>query len=84
MDPKNFVYPAMLPPLFADAGPLPAGESLWKQALVVAGRVLLLRMLDWMARQYNREAFFLTTLAAVFIAAWPWTGPACPWRWAPS
>ena len=66
-------------PLFADDGPLPAGDALWKQALVVAGmlalvvlagRVLLPRMLDWMARQYNREAFFLTTLAAVFIAAW--------------
>jgi glutathione-regulated potassium-efflux system protein KefB len=52
---------------------------LWKQALVVAGmlavvvlagRMLVPRLLDWMARQYNREAFFLTTLAAVFIAAW--------------
>ena len=66
-------------PLFADAGPLPAGEPLWEQVLVVAGmlalvalagRVLVPRVLDLMARQYNREAFFLTTLAAVFIAAW--------------
>jgi glutathione-regulated potassium-efflux system protein KefB len=66
-------------PLFAAASPLPAGEPLWQQALVVAGmlalvvlagRVLLPRVLDWTARQYNREAFFLTTLAAVFIAAW--------------
>jgi glutathione-regulated potassium-efflux system protein KefB len=66
-------------PLFADAGPLPAGEPLWEQALVVAGmlalvvvagRILVPGVLDLMARQYNREAFFLTTLAAVFIAAW--------------
>ena len=66
-------------PLFAGAGPLPAGEALWRQAAVVvgmlavvvlAGRVLVPRVLDWLARQYNREAFFLTTLAAVFIAAW--------------
>jgi glutathione-regulated potassium-efflux system protein KefB len=66
-------------PLFSDASHLPAGEPIWEQALVVAGmlalvvlagRVLVPMVLDWMARQYNREAFFLTTLAAVFIAAW--------------
>ncbi|WP_058555113.1 cation:proton antiporter [Thiohalocapsa sp. ML1] len=66
-------------PLFAGAGPLPAGEALWRQAAVVAGmlavvvlagRVLVPRVLDWLARQYNREAFFLTTLAAVLLAAW--------------
>jgi len=66
-------------PLFAASGPLPAGEPLWEQILVVAGmlallvlagRVLVPRVLDWLARQYNREAFFLTVMAAVFIAAW--------------
>ncbi len=66
-------------PLFASRGTQPAGEALWQQVLVVAGmlallvlagRVLVPRVLDWMARQYNREAFFLTVMAAVFIAAW--------------
>ncbi len=66
-------------PLFAASGRLPAGERLWQQVLVVAGmlallvlagRVLVPRVLDWLARQYNREAFFLTVMAAVFIAAW--------------
>ncbi len=66
-------------PLFADTAPLPAGESFWTQALVVAGllglvvlagRVLVPSVLDWLARQHNREAFFLTTLAAVLMAAW--------------
>ena len=66
-------------PLFAEASPLPAGGPLWEQLLVVAGmlallvllgRVLVPRVLDWLARQYNREAFFLTVMAAVFVAAW--------------
>ncbi|MCG6941625.1 MAG: cation:proton antiporter [Thiohalocapsa sp.] len=66
-------------PLFAGTSPLPAGEALWQQALVVAGmlallvlagRVLVPWVLDRMARQYNREAFFLTVMAAVFVAAW--------------
>jgi glutathione-regulated potassium-efflux system protein KefB len=68
-----------LMPLFAESAPLPVGASLWQQLLVVAGMLALLllaglvlvpRLLDWLARQYNREAFFLTTLAAVFMAAW--------------
>ncbi len=66
-------------PLLAEVGPLPAGERLWEQVLVVAallglvafaGLVLVPKVLDWLAHQYNREAFFLTVMAAVFIAAW--------------
>jgi glutathione-regulated potassium-efflux system ancillary protein KefC len=74
------VVPLMaMVPLLAEAGPLPAGEPLWEQVLVVAGLlglvafaglVLVPKVLDWLAHQYNREAFFLTVMAAVFIAAW--------------
>ncbi len=38
--------------------------------VLVGGRYLVPFVLDLMARQYNREAFFLVVLAAVFIAAW--------------
>jgi glutathione-regulated potassium-efflux system ancillary protein KefC len=67
-----------LVPILADAGPLPAGLPLWEQltgavamvALVLlGGRYLLPRVLDHLARSNNREAFLLTTMAAVFIAA---------------
>jgi glutathione-regulated potassium-efflux system ancillary protein KefC len=68
-----------LMPVIADAGPLPSDLALWEQlgvvglmlALVlIGGRYLLPFVLDLMARQYNREAFFLVVMAAVFIAAW--------------
>lgn len=66
-------------PVFADTGPLPSHLPLWQQigivglmvALVLlSGRLLMPRILDFMAHQYNLEAFFLTVLAAVFLAAW--------------
>ncbi len=52
---------------------------LWEQVSTVAvtftlvvlmGRYLVPRILDYLSRQNNREAFLLVTLAAVFIAAW--------------
>ncbi|MGB5832208.1 MAG: cation:proton antiporter, partial [Thiohalocapsa sp.] len=68
-----------LMPVIADAGPLPSDLPLWEQLsivglmlalVVVGGRYLVPFVLDLMARQYNREAFFLTVMAAVLIAAW--------------
>ncbi|QKS30817.1 MAG: Glutathione-regulated potassium-efflux system protein KefC [Accumulibacter sp.] len=65
-------------PVLADTGPLPGEMALWKQlavavtmvALVItAGRYLVPRLLDRLARQNNREAFFLAAMAAVFAAA---------------
>ena len=66
-------------PVIADVGPLPREVPLWEQvAIVVAivilvvllGRYLVPRVLDYLSRQNNREAFLLVVLAAVFIAAW--------------
>jgi glutathione-regulated potassium-efflux system ancillary protein KefC len=65
-------------PLFADADDLPFGQPLWERMglavamvsmVVVAGRYLVPRALDHLARRNQREAFFLTALAAMFMAA---------------
>lgn len=65
-------------PVLADAGPLPSGLFLWEKIgaaialvllVVLGGRYLVPRILDFLARRNQREAFFLTTVAAVFIAA---------------
>jgi glutathione-regulated potassium-efflux system protein KefB len=65
-------------PVLATEGPLPVDVPLWEQlgivtamlALVVAGgRWLVPGVLDLVAREGNREAFFLVVMAAVFIAA---------------
>ena len=65
-------------PLFADADNLPFGQPLWERMglavamvsmVVVAGRYLVPRALDHLARRNQREAFFLTALAAMFMAA---------------
>ncbi|HRD89493.1 MAG TPA: cation:proton antiporter [Accumulibacter sp.] len=67
-----------LVPVLADTGPLPSEMALWKQLavavtmvvlVIVAGRYLVPRLLDRLARQNNREAFFLAAMAAVFAAA---------------
>ncbi|MFP4280479.1 MAG: cation:proton antiporter [Halochromatium sp.] len=67
-------------PLAASAGAhLPTELPLLEQlglillmlfGVIVAGRYLIPLVLDLLARQGNREAFFLVTLAAVFVAAW--------------
>ena len=66
-------------PIIADVGPLPREVPLWEQVAIVAatvvlvvllGRYLVPRVLDYLSRQNNREAFLLVLLAAVFIAAW--------------
>jgi glutathione-regulated potassium-efflux system protein KefB len=67
-----------LVPVIADAGLLQSGQSLWERAgvavamvslVVVVGRYVVPRALDYLARQNHREAFFLTALAAMFVAA---------------
>jgi len=66
-------------PVVADNGPLPKGLPLWEQIgaaaalvalVIVGGRYLIPRVLDLLARQGNREAFFLFAMTAVFVAAW--------------
>ncbi len=68
-----------LMPIIADVGPLSKEVPLWEQVAIVAvtftlvvlmGRYLVPRVLDYLSRQNNREAFLLVTLAAVFISAW--------------
>ncbi len=67
-----------LVPVLADSGPLPGEMALWKQItvavtmvvlVILSGRYLVPRLLDRLARQNNREAFFLAAMAAVFAAA---------------
>ncbi len=66
-------------PLVASTGASLPGPPLWEQlglillmlaGVIVSGRYLVPLVLDLLARQGNREAFFLVTLAAVFVAAW--------------
>jgi len=68
-----------LMPVAANVGPLQSDVPWWEQlgivalmlaAVLLGGRFLVLRVLDLMAHQYNLEAFFLTVLSAVFLAAW--------------
>jgi glutathione-regulated potassium-efflux system ancillary protein KefC len=65
-------------PVIADAGLLQSGQPLWERAgvavamvalVVVVGRYVVPRALDYLARRNHREAFFLTALAAMFVAA---------------
>ena len=65
-------------PILADVGPLPKEIPLWEQigmalalvALVIGGgHYLVPRVLDYLARTHNREAFLLAAMAAVFVAA---------------
>ena len=67
-----------LVPFLAEAGPLPSGLALWTQIgtaiamvtlVVLGGRYLVPRILDYLARRNNRDAFFLVTLGAVFVAS---------------
>lgn len=68
-----------LMPILADAGPLSSEVPLLEQVAIVvaavalviaAGRYLVPRVLDLLALQNNREAFFLVTMTAVFGSAW--------------
>ena len=65
-------------PVLANTGPLPSGLPLWEKIgaaaavvllVVLAGRYVVPRILDLLARRNHREAFFLAAMAAVFVAA---------------
>ena len=65
-------------PILADIGPFPHGLPLWEKIgaaivmvslVVLSGRYLVPRILDYLARRNHREAFFLVSMAAVFVAA---------------
>ena len=68
-----------LTPILGDVGALVGDKSLFQQVLIViaaiglvvaSGYYVIPRILDVLARQSNREAFFLVAMAAVFTAAW--------------
>ncbi|NCA88347.1 MAG: portal protein [Gammaproteobacteria bacterium] len=68
-----------LVPILGDTGALSADVPILHQVLIVisavglviaTGHYLIPWVLDLLARQNNREAFFLVALAAVFAAAW--------------
>lgn len=68
-----------LVPILGDVGFLANDKPLFQQVLIVTAAVSLVvasgyyvipRVLDLLARQNNREAFFLVAMAAVFTAAW--------------
>ncbi|HNH24169.1 MAG TPA: cation:proton antiporter, partial [Accumulibacter sp.] len=65
-------------PIFADRGAVPKDTSLGQQIAIAllmiglvmaAGRFLVPRILDHLARTKNREAFLLSAMAAMFVAA---------------
>lgn len=68
-----------LTPILGDVGGLANDKPLVQQVLIViaaiglvvaSGYYVIPRILDLLARQNNREAFFLVAMAAVFTAAW--------------
>lgn len=68
-----------LVPVLANVGALSGGQlPLWEQIaaaivmvslVVLGGRYLVPRLLDYLARKNNREGFFLVAMASMFIAA---------------
>lgn len=65
-------------PILADASPQAVELPLWGRIgsaivmvmlVVLGGRYLVPRILDYLARRNHREAFFLAAMAAVFVAA---------------
>ena len=67
-----------LVPLLANSGPLPQGLFLGGGVgiafgmvvlVVLGGRYLVPRILDYLARRNNREGFFLVAMAAMFLSA---------------
>lgn len=68
-----------LVPILTESNPFQEAIPRWQQVglmlgalslLIVFGYFLIRPTLDYLARQYNREGFFLVVLAAVFGAAW--------------
>ncbi|MEJ2591803.1 MAG: cation:proton antiporter [Candidatus Thiodiazotropha sp.] len=66
-------------PILSDTGRLSADVPLWEQIAIVVGMILLVwgggryllpYALQQLARQGNREGFFLVVMLSVFLAAW--------------
>ncbi len=68
-----------LVPILADSGELSQNRSLWEQIFIAFGSIVVLvaigkyivpRMLDYLAKHQNREAFFFSIILSVIFAAW--------------
>lgn len=68
-----------LVPILADKGTLSTGHPVWQQLLIAIGAILFVlwfgryavpKVLDYLARQRNKEAFFFTMIFAVVLACW--------------
>ncbi len=68
-----------LVPILADKGNLTDGHPLWQQILIAVALILLLlvlgkfvipKVLDYLARNQNKDAFFFSVILSVVFAAW--------------
>ena len=68
-----------LVPILADKGNLTEGHHLWQQIIIAIGSILTLfgfgryvipRVLDYLAKYQNKDAFFFTVISSVVFAAW--------------
>ncbi len=68
-----------LVPILAKGGDLSQGHSLWQQIFIALGSIITLialgkyiipKILDYLARNQNRDAFFFSVMLAVIFAAW--------------
>jgi len=68
-----------LVPILADKGELSEDHTLWQQIIIAVGSILLLvaigkyvipKILNYLAKNQNREAFFFSVILSVVFAAW--------------
>ncbi len=68
-----------LVPILAEKGNLTDGHPVWQQVLIAIGLILLVlafgkyivpKMLDYLARHQNKDAFFFSVILSVVFAAW--------------
>ncbi|MGB6328877.1 MAG: cation:proton antiporter, partial [Halarcobacter sp.] len=68
-----------LVPILADKGDLTDGHPLWQQVLIAVSLILILfafgkyiipKLLDYLASNQNKEAFFFSVILSVAFAAW--------------
>ncbi|QKF83396.1 cation:proton antiporter [Halarcobacter ebronensis] len=68
-----------LVPILAEKGSLTDGHSIWQQFLIAIGSIVALtvfakyivpKLLDFLARNKNRDAFFFSVILSVVFAAW--------------
>ncbi|WP_121626297.1 cation:proton antiporter domain-containing protein [Poseidonibacter antarcticus] len=66
-------------PILADKGNLTDGHSIWQQILIAISLILILlafgkyiipKLLDYLASNQNKEAFFFSVILSVVFAAW--------------